>query len=127
MTAVLNERERKAATLVRELSQLGATVTTVLPLADGQHLRFWVSDYKKREVLTALADAGYEANFLGMIMQPDVATYSMGLVNSFEVPIARERQLIIDDRTIRGEIAKPAKTDVELQGMRRYLGLGPKK
>jgi len=123
MTALPNERQKIAQRLARELSQLGATVTNVLPLADGQHLRFWVSDYKKRDVLTALADAGYEANFLGMIMQPDVATYSMGLVNNFEVPIARERQPIIDDRTIKDTRLGSTAKDTELEAMRKTLGL----
>ena|SRR5262245_46912016 len=120
---MLNDRQKTASQLARELSQLGATVTNVLPLADGQQLRFWVSDYKKREVLTALADAGYEANFLGMIMQPDVVSYSMGLVNNFEVPIARERQIIVDDRAVKDTRLGSTAKDTELEAMRKTLGL----
>src|SRR5262249_46749046 len=51
--ALMNERQKRAETVARELRQLGATVTNALPLPDGQNLRFWCSDYKKREVLTA--------------------------------------------------------------------------
>jgi len=47
----------------------------------------------------------------------------MGLVNNFEIPIAAHRQPIHDDRTITGEIAKPEKTDLEIEGMKKYLGL----
>jgi hypothetical protein len=46
----------------------------------------------------------------------------------FEIDFPDDRQPIIDDRKIMGEIAEPKqKTDVELQGMRRYLGLEVKK
>jgi len=79
----LTERQQAAARLTRELQALGATVTSVLPLADGHNLRFWVSDYKKREILAALADAGYEPIFIGMGLQMDTAAYAMGLVNNF--------------------------------------------
>src|SRR5262249_13458177 len=104
MMAFPSERQKKAAVVARELQALGATVTNVLPLADGQPLRFWVSDYKKREILTALADAGYEAIFIGTGFQVCTATYSMGLVNNFEIPIAADRQPVPDDRTIYGEV-----------------------
>src|SRR5262249_54153085 len=93
-----SERQRTAQRLTRELQALGATVTNVLPLADGQPLRFWVSDYKKREILTALADAGYEPIFIGTGFQVCTATYSMGLVNNFELSIPADRQPIVDDR-----------------------------
>jgi hypothetical protein len=47
MIAQPSERQKTAERLARELQTLGATVTNVLPLADGQNLRFWCSDYKK--------------------------------------------------------------------------------
>jgi hypothetical protein len=46
--------------------------------------------------------------------------------NTYEVNLEGERWPVVDDR-IRGEIAQPQKTDLELQGMRRYLGLEVKK
>ena len=125
--ALPNERQRTVERLARELGQLGATVTSVLPLADGQSLRFWVCDHDKRRVITALTDAGYEFIFLGMIMQPCVVTYNIELVNSFEVPIAREQRPPIQDRTIYGEVSQPKRTDVERQSVLRYLGLERKK
>src|SRR5262249_5331978 len=95
---VLTKRQETAQRLTRELQAFGATVTSVLPLEAGKHLRFWVSDYKKNELLQQLKDASYEVVFLGMSPQMDIATYSVGLVNNFELPLAAETQPIVDDR-----------------------------
>jgi hypothetical protein len=105
----LSERQKTAERLTRELQSLGATVTNVLPLADGQNLRFWIDDYRKKEVLQQLKDAGYdEPIFLGMSPQICTQSYSMRLVNNFELPIAAERQEIPQqDRVIpKDEIGK---------------------
>src|SRR5262249_40615130 len=96
----LTERQKRAENVTRELQRLGATVTNVLPLAEGRPLKFWVSDYNKREVLQALIEAGYQAVFLGTGFQVCAKTYSMGLVNNFEVPIPADRQVIVNDRAI---------------------------
>jgi hypothetical protein len=115
---VLTARQQKAATLTRELQALGATVTNVLPLADGQNLRFWVSDYKKNELLQQLSDAGYEPVFTGMTPQVDVQTYSMGLVNVFELPIAAERQEVPQqDRVIPKDDVGKRKPSSEAQAV----------
>ena len=90
--------------MTRELQALGATVTNVLPLAEGQSLRFWVSDYRKNEVLQQLRDAGYTPTFIKMEPQVDTASYSIGLVNVFEVRLPAERHLIPDDRIPKGEV-----------------------
>jgi hypothetical protein len=124
----LTDRQTTAQRLTRELQGLGATVTNVLPLADESNLRFWVSDYKKGQVLTALADAGYgEPVFLGMSPQVDVATYSMGLVNNFELVLPAERQPVAHDpQIITGELASSApKSDYETEQVMRYLGWPP--
>src|SRR5262249_44340574 len=96
----LTERQKTAQQISRELQGLGATVTSVLPLAEGRPLRFWVDDYKKREVLQALTDAGYSPTFIGMQPQVDAKSYSMGLVNNFELAIPADRQVIVNDRAI---------------------------
>jgi hypothetical protein len=121
---VLTKRQETARDLARSLGQLGATVTNVLPLADNQNLRFWCSDYKKGKVLTALADAGYEPVFAGMSPQVCVDTYSMGLVNNFELVLERERQPVADNR-ITGELFDPEeakKRDMQVAIMRKHLG-----
>jgi hypothetical protein len=115
---VLSERQQTVERLTRELGQLGATVVSP-PHAD--RIRFWVDDYKKREVLQQLADAGHEPVFTGMTPQVDVKTYSMGLVNSFEINLPVERQPVTDDRIIRGEIAT-GKPKTDPTGILKYLG-----
>jgi len=112
----LTQRQQTAQRLTRELQAFGATVTNVLPLADGQHLRFWVSDYKKNELLQQLKDAGYdEPVFLGMSPQMCTATYSMGLVNNFELPIAADRQEIPQqDRVIPKDDVGKRVRDIEV-------------
>src|SRR5262249_16745128 len=107
--ALLTKRQETAQRLTRELQALGATVTSVLPLAAERQLRFWCSDYKKNELLQQLKDANYEVVFLGMSPQVDIATYSMGLVNNFELPLAAETRPIVDDRP-HGEIGKREKS-----------------
>src|SRR5262249_26930590 len=101
----LTPRQETAARLTRELQALGATVTNPLPLAVGDSLRFWVRDDKKNELLQQLSEAGYEAVFVGMSPKVDIRTYSMGLVNNFEVILPAETQPVADNR-IHGEIAK---------------------
>jgi len=115
----LTQRQQTAQRLTRELQAFGATVTNVLPLADGQHLRFWVSDYKKNELLQQLKDAGYdEPVFLGMSPQMCTATYSMGLVNNFELPIAADRQEIPQqDRVIPKDDVGKRVRDIEVAKM----------
>jgi hypothetical protein len=123
----LTGRQQTAARLTRELQAFGATVTNVLPLAAEQSsLRFWVSDYRKNELLQQLKDAGYEPVFTGMTPQIDVKTYSMGLVNVFELPIAAERQEIPSDgRISRDEIGNGRGRDAVI--MRVYESVYGKK
>jgi hypothetical protein len=123
----LTTRQQTAARLTRELQAFGATVTNVLPLEEGKNLRFWVSDYCKNEVLQQLKDAGYnEPLFLGMSPQICTATYSMGLVNNFELPIATERQEIPSDgRISRDEIGNGRGRDAVI--MRVYESVYGKK
>jgi hypothetical protein len=129
--ALLSDRQKTAERLTRELQALGATVTNVLPLAEDKHLRFWVSDYKKNELLQQLADAGYETIFTGMTPQVDVASYSMGLVNNFEVRLPRETQAVptAERRRIPDAVlaSSEPKSSYEVEHVMRYLGMGSKK
>ena len=77
-------------------------------------MRFWVDDYKKKEVLQQLGDAGYEPIFLKMELQPDIRSYSIGLVNSFELPIAADRVSIYDNRILDDEVGKRGR-DAEIK------------
>src|SRR5262245_561092 len=122
---LLTERQKRAENVTRELQRLGATVTNMMPLAAGRNLRFWVDDYKKREVLQALTDAGYAPTFIGLAPQVCAKTYSMGMVNQFELAIPADRQVIEDDRLPKGEIVDRAeeariKRQVELMNEAIY-------
>jgi hypothetical protein len=123
--ALLSERQKTAERLTRELQSLGATVTSVLPLAGDKHLRFWVSDYKKNELLQQLADAGYEPIFTGMTPQVDVQTYSMGFVNCFELHLPREAQAVPTAERRRipdAELADPQKKGQgEVEAILKYV------
>src|SRR5262245_40964575 len=99
----MTPRQQTAPRLTRELQALGAMVTNVLPLADGQNPRFWVSDYRKNELLQQLKDGGYEPVFVGTEFQACIATYDLRMVNKFEIPLPSERQPMHDDKIIRGE------------------------
>jgi hypothetical protein len=70
---LLTPRQETAQRLARELQSFGATVTNVMPLDNGQNLRFWCSDYEKKELLQQLKDAGHEVVFLGMSPQVEVS------------------------------------------------------
>jgi hypothetical protein len=123
--ALLSDRQKTAERLTRELQAFGATVTNVLPLAEDKNLRFWVSDYKKNELLQQLADAGYEPVFLGMQPQVDVKTYSMGLVNNFEIYLPREAQAVPTAERRRipdAELADPQKKGQgEVEAILKYV------
>jgi len=112
MMAFPSERQKTAERLARELRAFGGRVTNVLPLAEGRNLCFWVSDYRKNELLQQMRDAGYEPIFIGTDFQPCEETYTLGLVNKFELALPAD-QPAVQDRTIRGEIVDRAKAAAE--------------
>jgi len=122
----LSNRQQLAKRLADELARFeDVWVTSPLPLQDGMRLRLQIADRVRNEMIQILKDWGYEARFVSVL--PRVCPTGLMAACLWEVDFPGDRQPIIDDRTIRGEIAKPAKTDVEIEGMRRYLGLEVKK
>jgi len=121
--APLTERQQKAEGLARWLKNLGAFVTNPMPLAGNQRLRFDVLHTDRNAVLAKLAEQGW-APIQGTIHQ---RFHRDELVpcTTFELDLPMDPPPV--QNLIHGEIATPAKTDVELQGMRRYLGLEAKK
>jgi hypothetical protein len=115
--ALLTPRQETAQRLARELQALGATVTNVMPLADDKNLRFWCSDYKKNELLQQLKDAGHEFIFLGLSPQVCVESYSMGLVNNFEIVLPADRQPVQDDRIIPRDVVDRREKNHEVEKM----------
>jgi len=120
--ALLNQRQQTAQALAREIENLGAWVVSALPLDDGKRLRVRIADSDKNRVLQAIKDLGFEPMFVTITMRTDVATYSLIPACDYEVALAPERQFVVDDRHT-GEIAKPEKPNVEVEGVKKYLGL----
>ena len=121
--AVLTNRQQLARRLVDELSRFDDVwVTSPLPLRDGDRLRLQIADRVRNEMIQILKDWGYDARFVSVL--PRICPTGLQAACLWEVDFPGDRQPIIDDRqTITGEIAKPEKTSVELEGMRKYLGL----
>jgi hypothetical protein len=123
MPAPFTERQRVAERLARELSALGAVVTNVMPLDETHNLRFWCSEYRKREVLQQLHDAGYEPMFKGLIPQVCRDTDSIGMVNSFELALESDRRQLVPDDRPKSERSEPKKLVTEADRMMKHLGL----
>jgi len=121
--APLTPRQEKAAALTRWLHDIGAFVVNPMPLNPMGRLRFQVLHTDREAVLAKLREQDWEpiSCEVGQRFHRDqllpCQTFELDL--PFDAPPVQNR--------IHGEVAQPQKTDVELQGMRRYLGLGPKK
>ncbi len=121
---LLNPRQEKARDLAREMQKLdGVWVTNPMPLDDYAKLRFQVLDSRKTEVLQMLADWGWSPAWCSNL--PRITGNGWQLASVYEIdPLPTERQPVRDDRqTIpRAEIARPKKTDTEVEAVMRYLG-----
>ena len=124
---MLTNRQQMAKRLVDELNKWDDVwVTSPLPLRDGARLRMQIADRSRNEIIQLMRDWGYDARLISVL--PRICPTGVEAACLWEVDFPGDRQPIIDDRKIMGEIAEPKpKTDVELQGMRRYLGLEGKK
>ena len=98
----------------------GAWVTSPLPLDSQSRLRFQVLDGDRNRVLQQLRDWNWEPAFVSIL--PRVTFNGMAAASVYEVNLPAERIPVFDDR-IHGEVAKAEKTSLELEGMRKYLGL----
>jgi hypothetical protein len=126
MVPGLTPRQELAARLTKELQSLGATVTNALPLPDGQNLRFWCDDYRKKEILQLLVDGGYQQPiFRGLAPQFCTGAQRLGLVNQFEVALPAERQqiapgnIVPKDETGKSRDAEIKKTYEAIYGKQR--------
>jgi hypothetical protein len=117
---LLNPRQEKARDLARELHRMGAWVTNVMPLDDNARLRFQVLDSDRSRIIQTLTDWEWEPAFCGTL--PRICPDGFKLASIFEIDLPRERMPIHDDRKIQGEIARPKKTDTEVEAVMRYLG-----
>jgi hypothetical protein len=120
---ILNERQQTARALARAIEDLGAWVTSALPLDDQQKLRFQLLDSDKNRVLQAIRDLGFGPVFVTIKPRVDVTSYGFLAACDYEIDLPRPRPPIIDDRKIYGEIATKEKPSRELEGFREYMGL----
>jgi hypothetical protein len=118
--ALLTERQQTAGALMCELQRLGAWVTSALPLRDDESLKFQVLDEHRSQVLEKLSQWGWGPTLCSNL--PRITSRGMEAATIYEIDLPRERQPVVDDR-IHGEIAEQKKTSVEVEAMRRYLGL----
>jgi hypothetical protein len=120
--AVLTQRQETARSLAYEIDKAGGVVVNPMPLNPDGRLRFQVVDASRPGVLQVLTDLGFTPAFCGMTFRICVdGTFRPASI--FEIDLPRERQPILDDRTIRGELASSApKSNVEVEAIMKYLG-----
>src|SRR5262245_42246575 len=111
MTAILNERQQTAARLARSIGAMPGAWVISTPFHE--RIRFQVLDGDRNRVLQQLRDWGWEAVFI--TIHPRVTFNGMAAASLYEIELPRERQTILDDRKIHGEIAKKEKPSAELE------------
>ena len=120
--AELTERQLRAQALCRELLRLGAHVVSPLPLDPDKHLRFQVLDVDRAGVLEQLGKWGWKLPAL-VSSGPRFCPDGVKQASLYELHIEPERQPVLQDRTIRGNVAEREKTSAEVMSVRRYLGM----
>ena len=95
-----------------------------MPLNPNEQLRFWVTNEDRETVLAKLREQDWSPRHVSVDMRFHRDTLVPATTYEIELPLDPPP---VQDRRIYGEIATKEKTSVEIEGMRRYLGLGPKK
>jgi hypothetical protein len=121
--ALLSERQQTAAALAREIQQMGAWVTSPMPLDDWAKLQFQVLDSNRQQVLEKLSSWDWTPTWCSNL--PRVCTDGWKLASVYEIDLPRERQPVATDRHS-GEIAnreEEKKNAMQVALMRKHLGL----
>jgi hypothetical protein len=119
---MLSARQEQAQSIAAELHRLGAWVVTPLPLDSCANLRFQLLDKDRDKVLEKLASWEYLPSLCSSF--PRITANGMEAATIYELALEPERQPIPDDRrAIYGEIASREKTSLELEALRKYLGI----
>jgi hypothetical protein len=108
----LSERQQTAERLMHWLQGMGAFVTNPMPLDPGQPgLRFQVLNEDRDLVLSQLREQDWVPSFVSVNLRvcPDGV---LRPCTTYQLDLARE-QPVVQDRTIRGELADPAKKAAE--------------
>jgi len=121
---VLSERQQKAQGLTRWLQRINAHVTNSMPLNPNEQLRFWVTNEDRDAVLAELRGQDWSPRHMSLDMRFDRDALVPATTYEIELPFDPPP---VQDRKIYGEIATREKTLHEVEQVKRYLGLGPKK
>src|SRR5215510_9786594 len=109
--ANLTARQLQAEVLCRDIQRLGAWCLSAMPWNENQRLRFQVLDGDHFELLEMLSNAGWNPVFCnhGLRFTPQGAKPSI----VYEIDIEHERPAVVDDRSIKGEVASNKATELE--------------
>src|SRR5262245_26480600 len=118
---MLSERQKTAAAIAGELHRLGAWVVSPMPLPHNQSLRWQVLDVDREAILEKVSSWGWSAALKCCV--PRFTAQAPTPSSVYEIDLPRERQAVVDTRTIRGEIAEQKKSADEIEAMRKHLGL----
>jgi hypothetical protein len=117
---VLSERQQTAEALAREIARMGAWCVSPMPLDNNAKLRFQVMDADRDVVISKLASWDWLP--VPCSSFPRITHGGWMAAQIYEIDLPRERQPVVDDR-IHGEIAEQKKSEVELEALRKYLGI----
>jgi hypothetical protein len=118
--ALLTERQQTAEALAREIARMGAWCVSPMPLDNNAKLRFQVMDADRDVVISKLASWDWLP--VPCSSFPRITHGGWMSAQIYEIDLPRERQPVVDDR-IHGEIAEQKKSEVELEALRKYLGI----
>src|SRR5262245_56427509 len=115
--APLTERQQTAEALCRELQRLGAFVVNPMPLRSDDKLRFQVLTPAVESVLAKLSEWNWSPVLQshGLRFTPQGAKPCI----TYEIRIPADRPVVVDDRTIKGDIATDKAMNAELEGFKR--------
>lgn|SRR5262249_20767177 len=122
MNALPTPRQQVAAALARELDKLPGTWTvSALPLDNNRNLRVQILDCVRNEATQIIRDWGHEPVCISVLPRV-VAHNPVEAACVWEIALPRD-QVPVPDRTIRGELASPAKSSSEVQQILKHLGM----
>ena len=119
--AVLTERQQTAEALAREIARMGAWCVSPMPLDNNAKLRFQVMDSDRDVVISKLASWDWLP--VPCSSFPRITHGGWMAAQIYEIDLPREQSPIPDERSIKGEIAERKKSEVELEALRKYLGI----
>jgi hypothetical protein len=114
-SVTLTSRQTKVSEIVKALQELGAMVTSPLPLpADQSSLYFTVTEQPEQKCLDMLQGAGWSPKLIKLHPHFDIKSYSVVAASLYELPIPVDRQPVASDKVVGGEIGKTERSKEEL-------------